>query len=236
MKIRDISIMLFFLFTLFSCTERQKVIETRRNLDTTNVVKLLEAKSAVIDKTSKTSHDFGFSSKKLKEIANRSEYKFSMLYDNNAKTLSICCAGEKFSNIFGSLEKDSLLSKYPYFEFRKETYKSFGETFKVTKYFYKGSFIKTFFYKHVNSLEIAYAKIVDDSIEIKNHIQIGLDKKHFLNKLFDKRDIDYLAKYDTINIGDDETGEMDYYYIFNKEKLKKIIIDTANDWLDKELK
>jgi len=236
MKIRDISLILFFLFTLFSCTKRQKVNEVRRNLDTTTVVKLLEAKSAVIDKTSKTSHNFGFSSKKLKEIANRSEYKFSMLYDNNAKTLSICCAGEKFSNIFGSLEKDSLLSKYPYFKLKGATYKSFGETFKVTKYFYKGSFIKTFFYKHANSLEIACAKIVDDSIEIKNHIKIGFPKKQFLNMLFDKQDVDYLAKYDTINIGEDETGEIDYYYIFRKEKLTKIIIDTANDWLDKELK
>ena len=159
-----------------------------------------------------------------------------MLYDNNAKKLSICCAGDKFSNIFGSLEKDSLLSKYPYFKLKGATYKSFGETFKVTKYFYKGSFIKTFFYKHANSLEIACAKIVDDSIEIKNHIKIGFPKKQFLNMLFDKQDVDYLAKYDTINIGEDETGEIDYYYIFRKEKLTKIIIDTANDWLDKELK
>jgi len=235
MKIRDISLILFFLFTLFSCTERQKGNEESKNLDWTKL-KISGAKYAVVDTTAKVFHDPGFSSEKLKEIANRSEYKFSMLYDNNAKKLSICCAGDKFSNIFGSLEKDSLLSKYPYFEFRGETYKSFGETFKVTKYFYKGSFIKTFFYKHANSLEIACAKIVDDSIEIKNHIKIGLPKKQFLNMLFDKQDVDYLAKYDTINIGDDESGEMDYYYIFRKEKLKKIIIDTANDWLDKELK
>lgn len=236
MKIRDILFALSTLFTLISCTERKIVNQERRDLDSTTIVKLLNTKTDGLDTTSKPFHDFGFSSKKLKEIANRSEYKFSMLYDNNAKTLSICCAGDKFSNIFGSLEKDSLLSKYPYFELRGATYKSFGETFKVTKYFYKGSFIKTFFYKHANSLEIVCAKIVDDSIEIKNHIKIGFPKKQFLNMLFDKHDVDYLAKYDTINIGDDETGEMNYYYIFKKEKLTKIIIDTANDWLDKELK
>jgi hypothetical protein len=236
MKTRDILLVLTTLFTLISCTERKKVNQERRDLDSTTIVKLLNTKTERLDTTSKPFHDFGFSSKKLKEIANRSEYKFRMLYDNNAKTLSICCAGEKFSNIFGSLEKDSLLSRYPFFEFRGETYKSFGETYKVTKYFYKSSFVKTFFYKHANSLEIACAKIVDDSIETKNKIKIGLDKKIFLSMLFDKHDIDYLAKYDTINIGEDETGEMDYYYIFRKEKLKTIIIDTACDWLDKELK
>ena len=236
MRIKYVLLLSITLFTLLSCTERKNGYQERRSLDTTTIVKLLNTKSVVVDSTSKPFHDFGFSSKKLKEIANRSEYKFSMLYDNNAKTLSICCAGEKFSNIFGSLEKDSLLSRYPFFEFRGENYKSFGETFKVTKYFYKGSFIKTFFYKHANSLEIACAKIVDDSIEIKNHIKIGFPKKQFLNMLFDKQDVDYLTKYDTINIAEDETGEMDYYYIFRKEKLTKIIIDTANDWLNKELK
>ena len=176
-----------------------------------------------------------YSSIKLREIAKRANPQFCMLYDKS-KTLSMCCANDEFRDVFGSLEKDSLLKRYRFLQQNEKTYKSFGETYKVTKYYYKGSFIKTFFYNYSKSNEIASSKIVDDSIVLKNKIRIGLSKKEFLMKLFAKQDIDYLLKYDTINIGDDEMGEMDYYYIFEQERLKKILIDTACDWLDKELK
>lgn len=178
---------------------------------------------------------FQFSNYNLKQIAERSDQSFLMLHQKN-KTLSICCAWESFSNVFGSLDKEDVLIRYPFLTYKEERSRLLDSVVLINTYFFHDSFLKTFFYKYTNSETLVCASITDKDFVLRYNIQIGMDKGSFLEMLFDRNDIEYLAKFDTINIGEDESGGREYYYIFIDQRLNKILIDSDVDWVDKGLK
>jgi hypothetical protein len=191
-------------------------------------------RSTQMDTILKGDEKFEFSNYKLKEIANRSNQNFLMLHEKN-KTLSICCAWKYFSNIFGPLEKKDLQNKYPFLNHKEERFR-LDSIEIINKYYFHDSFLKTYFYKPINSETLVCGSITDKEFVLRHNIQIGMDKGIFLGLLFDEKDINTLIKFDTINIGEDESGGREYYYIFNNRELIKIIIDSDVDWVDKELK
>lgn len=190
-------------------------------------------RSTQMDTILKGDEKFEFSNYKLKEIANRSNQNFLMLHQKN-KTLSICCAWKYFSNIFGSLEKKDLQNRYPFLTHKEERFR-LDSIEIINKYYFNDSFLKTYYYKHINSEILVCGSITDKEFVLRHNIRIGMDKGLFLGLLFDKKDIDTLIKFDTINIGEDELGGREYYYIFKNRELIKIIIDSDVDWVDKEL-
>jgi len=226
-------ILFLIILICYSCNSRQK------GFDGSNAnefkVDSISGSKQTNSKYLRESIGFDYSSVELKDIAGRSPYNFSMLFDNKSKTLTTCCVGN-ISSLFGPLIIDSMLDRYPFLEHKMEVIKQFDESFKVNIYKYKRSIIKTYYYTYIKSEVIGYANILDDSIVVMNAIKIGNAKRDFLDLFFDKRDIDFLVKYDTIDIAEDELGEADYNFIFNDNKLKQILIITASDWVNTESK
>jgi hypothetical protein len=247
MKINDLGLLFIICIITANCTNKQRIknSEDKHFILKNQVAQQMILKSTAIedslqestpmDTTLKGDDRFQFSNYNLKQIAARSDQNFLMVHQKN-KTLSICCAWEYFSNVFGSLDKEDLLNKYPFLTYKEERSHLLDSVILINKYFFHDSFLKTYFYPQINSETLVCASITDKEFVLRHNIQIGMDKGSFFKMLFDKNDIEYLVKFDTINIGEDETGGREYYYIFIDQRLNKILIDSDVDWIDKELK
>lgn len=247
MKINVLALLFIICILTANCTNKQKIknSEDKHSKLENQVAQHMIHKSPEIedslqrsipmDTILKGDERFQFSNYNLKQIAARSDQNFFMLHQKNT-TLSICCAWKDFSNVFGTLDKEYLLDKYPFLTYKEERARLLDSVVLINTYFFHDSFLKTYFYPYINSETLACASITDKEFVLRHNIQIGMDKGSFLEMLFDKNDIAYLVKFDTINIGEDETGGCEFYYIFIDQKLNKILIDSGLDWIDKELK
>jgi hypothetical protein len=230
MKNIKLSLLTITLVIFINCSGRQNEKQVESN-DT--IIENLVKNDTIL----KGEEIHQYSNYKLKNVAENSESKFLMLIEKG-KTLSICCAWENYSNLFGSIAKKDLLRNYNFLEYKEEKFKRIDqeEDQIVKNYLYDNSFLKTYFLPEDNSEVLVSASISSERFILRNNIHIGMRKDNFLEKLFDKADIQSLMKFDTINIGENEMGELEYYYIFNENRLNKIIVDTDFDWFDKELK
>lgn len=184
--------------------------------------------------TTLTGNDkFSYSDYTMKTIAKNSKHNFSMLH-KKGRTLSVCCAQRPFAHLFGSLKKNDLLSNFDFLKDTVEVYES-NNNQTINKYYFNESFIKTHFSTYHKTEVVVCAKIVDTNFVLNNTISIGMTKTDFLALMFDNKDISNLIGFDIINVGENELGELEYYYHFRNEELYKIIIDTDYDWVNKEL-
>jgi hypothetical protein len=97
--------------------------------------------------------------------------------------------------------------------------------YKVYKMIFKNSFVKLFKDDEKNEVEIVSGKIINPELLLTNQIKIGIDKKVFLLKFFNKTPETILDKINVVKLESGLLG-MWHYYKFKDNILQEIIFKT----------
>lgn len=116
------------------------------------------------------------------------------------------------------------------FNIEKQTVNDGDQDRIARKFTYKRSFIKTVYNSHYEDYQIVSADIVDKDFILMDSIHIGMSKKDFFDKMFEKTIKYDFSKVKVLKNGD-LNGDISQTYFFSNGLLRRIIIQSSYDWV-----
>ena len=116
------------------------------------------------------------------------------------------------------------------FNIEKQTVNDGDQDRIARKFAYKRSFIKTVYNSYYEDYRIVSADIVDKDFILMDSIHIGMLKKDFFDKMFEKTIKYDFSKVKVLKNGD-LNGDISQTYFFSNGLLRRIIIQSSYDWV-----
>lgn len=116
------------------------------------------------------------------------------------------------------------------FNIEKQTVNDGEQDCIARKFAYKRSFIKTVYNSYYEDYQVVSADIVDKDFILMDSIHIGMLKKVFFDKMFEKTIKYDFSKVKVLKNGD-LNGEISQIYFFTNGLLRRIVIQSLYDWV-----